>query len=346
MLDLVGRRGDGWLPSLPYLQPGDLAEGNARIDRAARRAGRDPSAVRRLLNVGPDLGVADLAALVLGDGIDTLIVMADDPDLVRRLGSEVAPALRERVAAGRAGGGEGSRPPSPARTPVGPAAEAGVGEAATEYERLGVTPTPDDGVRVGAEAPWDESTRPHRAPSGPEVGYTRRGRLVGQHLIDVHDTLRRELTELRGILDEVREGAATAGEARSALNQMALRQNDWALGAFCSRYCGVVTRHHGIEDEGIMPHLRASEPSLGPVIDRLTEEHHVIHDAIQGVDRALVHHITHPGDFTAIQGALDLLTDALVSHLAYEEAELVEPLARHGFFAGQIDGTARVIPTG
>ncbi len=38
MLDLVGRKGDGWLPSLPYLQPGDLAAGNARIDRAARAA--------------------------------------------------------------------------------------------------------------------------------------------------------------------------------------------------------------------------------------------------------------------------------------------------------------------
>src|SRR5690606_29523390 len=37
MLDLIGRTADGWLPSLPYLQPGDLADGNARIDRAAER---------------------------------------------------------------------------------------------------------------------------------------------------------------------------------------------------------------------------------------------------------------------------------------------------------------------
>jgi len=35
MLDLVGRKGDGWLPSLSYLEPGGLAAGNARIDRAA-----------------------------------------------------------------------------------------------------------------------------------------------------------------------------------------------------------------------------------------------------------------------------------------------------------------------
>jgi hypothetical protein len=31
-------------------------------------------------------------------------------------------------------------------------------------------------------------------------------------------------------------------------------------------------------------------------------------------------------------GMLDKLTDALLSHLSYEEHELVEPLARHGFY--------------
>jgi hypothetical protein len=31
-----------------------------------------------------------------------------------------------------------------------------------------------------------------------------------------------------------------------------------------------------------------------------------------------------------------VLTDNLLSHLAYEEAQLVEPLARHGFYSGQV----------
>ena len=98
----------------------------------------------------------------------------------------------------------------------------------------------------------------------------------------------------------------------------------------------MVTQHHGIEDDAILPHLARSEPALSPVIDRLTEEHLVIHDAIQAVDAALVHHITHPDDFGRVQDAIDLLTDALLSHLSYEEREIVEPLARHGFFEGQI----------
>jgi nitrogen-specific signal transduction histidine kinase len=72
------------------------------------------------------------------------------------------------------------------------------------------------------------------------------------------------------------------------------------------------------------------------VIDRLAEEHLTIHDAIEAVDRALVHQMQNPGELDGLRGAIDLLTDALLSHLSYEERELVEPLARHGFYPGQV----------
>jgi hemerythrin-like domain-containing protein len=168
------------------------------------------------------------------------------------------------------------------------------------------------------------------------VTYSRRGALVGQHLVDVHDMLRTELNELRELLAQVRDGAISAGNARSALNEMALRQNDWTLGAFCSRYCGALTQHHGLEDDAIFPHLAQSDPTLEPVIERLLDEHLVIHDAIQEVDRALVDHINHPDDYEPIQSAIDFLTDALLSHLSYEEHEIVEPLSRYGFYPGQL----------
>jgi len=79
-----------------------------------------------------------------------------------------------------------------------------------------------------------------------------------------------------------------------------------------------------------------SEPELEPVIGRLVDEHLVIGDAIQQVDHALVGHMNQPTEFDAIQNAIDFLTDALLSHLSYEEQELVEPLARLGFYPGQV----------
>ena len=353
MLALTGRTADGWLPSQSYLQPGDLAAGNAAIDEAAAGAGRDPRAVRRLLNVSgafsasrrswldgpPGQWVDELTELALSDGVGTFILAGDDPAAIEIFAAEVAPAVRELVAAERAHGGAGSPGQPAAASPrVGAPAPATLPASAPgeEYQRLGVQPTPDDGTRLSATAPWDESTRPRRAPSGAEQTYTDRGQLVGRHLIDVHDMLRRELGELRDVLAQVREGALGAGAARSALNEMALRRNDWTLGAFCARYCGVVAQHHGLEDDAIFPHLVRSDTALKPVIERLTDEHLVIHEAIQAIDRSLVQHMNRPDDFEPIQQAIDFLTDALLSHLSYEEYEIVEPLARLGFYPGQV----------
>ncbi|WP_435737270.1 LLM class flavin-dependent oxidoreductase [Cellulosimicrobium sp. PMB13] len=117
MLRLVGRTADGWLPSLAYLQSFEaLARGNATIDDAARDAGRDPSTVRRLLNVGgrftPDRGsgflqgppeqwAEQVAAVTLEHGVSTFVVAGDDPTTLAVVGQEVAPAARELIAAER-----------------------------------------------------------------------------------------------------------------------------------------------------------------------------------------------------------------------------------------------------
>jgi alkanesulfonate monooxygenase SsuD/methylene tetrahydromethanopterin reductase-like flavin-dependent oxidoreductase (luciferase family) len=336
MLRLVGRLADGWLPTLVALKPGDLAAGNVMIDAAAAQAGRDPQAIRRLLNIGAvDAPARETAAglvkFALEDGIATFIVSVDDPNAMANFASEVAPRVREAIGEARARG-TGVPPAVAGGAAVGTGASAQAeAKGETEDERLGVTPTPDATLRLSDRAPWNDSTRPRRDRSGPAVTYTDEGRGAAKQLIEVHDILRGELSDLRDILQQVRDGAMRAGDARAALNEMALRQNDWAFGAFCARYCGVVSLHHRVEDLSVFPHLAGREPDLKPVIDRLTEEHLVIHDAIEEVDRALVQHMARPENHDAIQGAIDYLTDALLSHLAYEEQELVEPLARLGF---------------
>jgi alkanesulfonate monooxygenase SsuD/methylene tetrahydromethanopterin reductase-like flavin-dependent oxidoreductase (luciferase family)/FAD/FMN-containing dehydrogenase len=97
MLRLIGRKADGWLPSLAYLEPGDLERGNRIIDEAATKAGRDPREIRRLINVPGDSAVDDLVPLAVEHGFSTFIVMADDPRTIERWGAEVAPAVREAV---------------------------------------------------------------------------------------------------------------------------------------------------------------------------------------------------------------------------------------------------------
>ncbi|MEV4466432.1 LLM class flavin-dependent oxidoreductase [Micromonospora echinofusca] len=342
MLVLTGRRADGWLPSLGYLQPGDLGRGNTIIDDAAREAGREPADVRRLLNVtgrfapvgrGPLHGPAEqwaeeLADLALSDGVSTFILGSDDPEDLRRFAAEVAPAVRELVAGERAGdaaaaaipatpGGAGAQAPDFARPPAGAAP-------------LAVVPTPDDGVRRSAIRAWDEATRPTGPAPDPTRTYSPHDQAGAQHLIDVHDGLRAELTRLYDLVEQVGAGLVDAGTARSHINTMTIRQNKWTLGTYCESYCRVVTTHHTLEDRGIFPHLRRGDDRLAPVLDRLEQEHHAIHDVLERVDRALVAFVSVADGMAELRAAVDLLSDTLLSHLAYEERELVEPIARLG----------------
>ncbi|MEV7973832.1 LLM class flavin-dependent oxidoreductase [Cellulomonas sp. NPDC089187] len=117
MLRLTGTVGDGWLPSLGYLKSlDDLTAGNQRIDDAAQAAGRPVTAVRRLLNITgqlstrasdrlldgpPEQWVEQLAVLAMEYGISGFVLAADDPALIAAYGQDIAPAVRELVAAER-----------------------------------------------------------------------------------------------------------------------------------------------------------------------------------------------------------------------------------------------------
>jgi alkanesulfonate monooxygenase SsuD/methylene tetrahydromethanopterin reductase-like flavin-dependent oxidoreductase (luciferase family) len=298
MLRLVGRAADGWLPSLYGLKGGaaELSAGNKIIDEAAEEAGRAPGAVRRLLNVRASEAGAEALAELALEHGVSVFILVADD-----------PAAIQRF-------GE----------EVAPAVrELVTGERAPE--------------KPGRETQlWDEATRPVAPPAPAGHVYAPHARRIGQHLVEVHGGLRQELEQIHSVIAQVRAGALSIGDARSALHETALRQNNWELSAYCATYCTRITQHHGLEDGQVFPHLRRADPGLAPVIDRLEQEHVVIHEVIEGVDQALIDLVRSDGDFTALQAAMDRLSETLLSHLAYEEEQLVEPLSRYGFYAGQV----------
>jgi alkanesulfonate monooxygenase SsuD/methylene tetrahydromethanopterin reductase-like flavin-dependent oxidoreductase (luciferase family) len=124
-LALTGRVADGWVaPVMSYMPPADAAEAQVVIDNAACEAGRDPAEIRRIDNfpgeftatapapgrdtdraiVGPpDHWAEVLAHLALDLGFGTFVLTAPpDPETLRTFIEDVAPQVRERVAAGRA----------------------------------------------------------------------------------------------------------------------------------------------------------------------------------------------------------------------------------------------------
>jgi alkanesulfonate monooxygenase SsuD/methylene tetrahydromethanopterin reductase-like flavin-dependent oxidoreductase (luciferase family) len=125
MIRLVGRKADGWLPSLGVLSREELRAGNEQIDVAAEKAGRDPSAIRRLINVQgligeqsppsrSELPVGYLAGEPLAgaagwwvetiagfakDGFDTIVFWPVDPspEQVELLITDVVPQLPDQI---------------------------------------------------------------------------------------------------------------------------------------------------------------------------------------------------------------------------------------------------------
>lgn len=179
--------------------------------------------------------------------------------------------------------------------------------------------------------PWDESTRPTSGGSTAAEPTA-----VGRHLVQVHDHFRAELGQLRHVLEQVRDGLLEVGAARDALNRMTIKANTWVLGSVCQSFCLALTGHHGLEDESVFPYLGSRDTDLRAVLTRLGEEHVVIHDLVESVDAALVALAARPDELGPVQDAVGALADALLSHLAYEERELVGPLSRFGFYPGQV----------
>jgi alkanesulfonate monooxygenase SsuD/methylene tetrahydromethanopterin reductase-like flavin-dependent oxidoreductase (luciferase family) len=116
MMDLIGRKADGWVPSAGWAPPPDLPEYIRRIEDAATSAGRDPGQIRRLYNLGGMIGEAtgepfvgpvsfwvdELTRLAVEVGMDAFILWpgGDDPIAqAKTFATDVAPSVRLAVGA-------------------------------------------------------------------------------------------------------------------------------------------------------------------------------------------------------------------------------------------------------
>ncbi|MFC9976013.1 nitroreductase/quinone reductase family protein [Spirillospora sp. NPDC127200] len=134
---------------------------------------------------------------------------------------------------------------------------------------------------------------------------------ASDHLVKVHEQLRRDLAALR-------EEAAAHRDARPSAGLVE------QLRAHCRTVCGTLTEHHTRED-GTFPRLREHAPELTPVLDRLRREHveiarkkQALLDLVEGRDAA-----DDPARFAA---ELDRLAGELEEHFDYEEKQLAAAL--------------------
>jgi alkanesulfonate monooxygenase SsuD/methylene tetrahydromethanopterin reductase-like flavin-dependent oxidoreductase (luciferase family)/FAD/FMN-containing dehydrogenase len=352
MLALTGRKGDGWLPSLGYMKPGDLARGNAAIDAAAESAGRDPREIRRLLNVGqlaadPAEFADRLAQLALEDGIGTFILAGDDPRLLQAFGQEVAPAVRElvareRTARGTTQGEVRSAAALAARregiayddvpgglTAIEPG-DFGYGDVRSTYMRggsPGIVLQPDSPAQV-AEAIAFARRHPGLPLAVRSGGHGISGRSTNDGGI-VIDLRRLDAIE---VLDEERRLVRIGPGARWMQVAAALGEHGWALtsgdyggvgvgGLATAGGIGFLAREHGLT----IDHLRAVEVVLadGSIVRADADTHPDLFWAVRGAGGNV-------GIVTAFEFEVDEVGDVGWAQLAFQVDDLPEFLKGYG----------------
>lgn len=134
---------------------------------------------------------------------------------------------------------------------------------------------------------------------------------------------------VRELAGDVATGNVELAAAQAMLAEMSIRQNNWSLGAYCARYCTFVAQHHYGEDVEIFPHLRRRDETLAPILDRLADEHEIIHQLLDDLDQALTALVSGRPEAPSLPETAEVLSNALLSHLAYEEQELLTPMAHY-----------------
>ncbi|GAB2849600.1 LLM class flavin-dependent oxidoreductase [Microbacterium insulae] len=352
MLALTGRKGDGWLPSLGYMKPGDLTAGNAAIDEAAAGAGRDPREIRRLLNVGrlsadPREFAERLAQLALEDGIGTFILAGDDPRLLQEFGQDVAPAVRELVARER---GDRGTSEAPVRSAAALAARRGgiayddvpaglraIEPGSFEYADVratymrggspGIVLQPESAEQVAAAIGFARR-HPDLPLSVRSGGHGISGRSTndGGIVIDLRRLDGIEVLDAEGRLVRIGPGARWANVAA------ALDEHGWALtsgdyggvgvgGLATAGGIGFLAREHGLT----IDHLRAAEVVLtdGSIVRTDAATHSELFWAVRGAG-------ANVGIVTAFEFEVDEIGDVGYAQLAFQVDDVAEFLEGYG----------------
>ena len=123
-----------------------------------------------------------------------------------------------------------------------------------------------------------------------------------------HHAFRRDLARFAKALETIGRGDTSRAAAVA---------EEWKF------WRGALHGHHQMEDANIFPSFRSAQPSLAPLIDRLSAEHHQIDPLLERGDRAF-QELPNVGPAVKV---IAELRELLTAHLAAEETGVV-PLLR------------------
>ena len=171
----------------------------------------------------------------------------------------------------------------------------------------------------------DESIR----PKAPKIkGATPAHRQHGRHLAQIHAMHLQQIAKVERVIDQIESGEAKLAELGEAISGLQMASNYRLFGNLCGQECQLLNFHHTAEDRQIFPALMNGSEGLRRVVERLMEEHTVIHGLIEQMEAQAVSLIRAPDavGFRTLSQTFATLVEIVRSHFGYEQVELEEAL--------------------
>lgn len=155
------------------------------------------------------------------------------------------------------------------------------------------------------------------------------GRALYEELLWVHGMIRRDLLTVRQLAADVAT-CMPAHEIAEEIKNLKRGGKLWQLKMGCLRYCRFVHSHHNLEDVAFFPSLRAANPALHPVVDKLEDDHRKVSDLLDAVEEGadILTKIDSDAVRRSIGDTLTVLSERLLEHLDYEELNVGPTLRR------------------
>ncbi|MDQ6824480.1 MAG: hemerythrin domain-containing protein [Candidatus Eremiobacteraeota bacterium] len=158
---------------------------------------------------------------------------------------------------------------------------------------------------------------------------TELGRALFEELVWIHSMIRRDLATVRRLASDVAT-SMPAHEVAAEIKELKRDGKLWQLKVGCLRYCRFVHSHHNLEDAAFFPALRAANPALNPVVDKLEDDHRKVSDLLDAVEEGadVLTKIDSDAVRRSVADTLTVLGERLLEHLDYEELNVGPTLRR------------------
>ena len=172
----------------------------------------------------------------------------------------------------------------------------------------------------------NEQARPSM-PALPAAGDVERRK--GRRLAAIHRHHLSEVTQIAAVLERIKAGDEAPENLARIVLDSDMRRNFEAAGTLCGHSCRVLSMHHDIEEHALFPVLAGQgNDALSKVVDKLRDEHLVIHELLTRLGQAAQALGETPDEahFDRAYQVFFKLREAVLSHFGYEERELEEAI--------------------